>query len=328
MQRRFKGLVIVGAMIAAAAYFLQSFEIGGLDQLTVRPRSESPFGTASRALPPAARDGQTIRIATFNIQVFGESKMSKPEVMEVLAEVVRRFDIVAIQEIRAKNQMIVPRFVDMINSTGRHYDFVLGPRLGRTSSKEQYAYIYDTASVEVDPESIYTVDDPDDLLHRPPLVAGFRARGPPPEDAFTFTLINIHTDPDEVPEEIRALAAVFRAVRNDGRGEDDIILLGDLNASDRQLGELADIANMAWALSNTPTNTRGTAMYDNILFQASATTEFTGAAGVLDLMSEFNLTLDVAQQVSDHLPVWAEFSVYEGGRVGRFAAGAEAATRQ
>lgn len=36
-------------------------------------------------------------------------------------------------------------------------------------------------------------------------------------------------------------------------------------------------------------------------------------------MREFNLSLDQALQVSDHLPVWAEFSVYEGGRAGSVA---------
>ena len=36
-------------------------------------------------LPPQP-DGGTINIASFNIQVFGQTKASKPEVMEILAE--------------------------------------------------------------------------------------------------------------------------------------------------------------------------------------------------------------------------------------------------
>jgi hypothetical protein len=42
----------------------------------------------------------TITIANFNIQVFGQKKASKPEVMYTLAKIISRFDIVAIQEIR------------------------------------------------------------------------------------------------------------------------------------------------------------------------------------------------------------------------------------
>jgi hypothetical protein len=55
------------------------------------------------------------------------------------------------------------------------------------------------------------------------------------------------------------------------------------------------------------------------MFQQPATSEFTGRAGVFDIVREFNLTLDEALEVSDHLPVWAEFSVYEGGQLGRVA---------
>ena len=115
--------------------------------------------------------------------------------------------------------------------------------------------IFDRASVEIDRTQLYTVDDPDDLLHREPLVGWFRVRGPPPDQAFTFSLINIHTDPDEVQHEINVLDDVFRAVRDDGRGEDDVILLGDLNADDRHLGQLGQIPGIRCVILNMNTNT-------------------------------------------------------------------------
>ena len=234
-------------------------------------------------LPQVERDGSTIRVASFNIQVFGEKKIANPRVRALLAEIVRHFDVVAIQEIRSK-QDILPQFVDELNATGRHYDYVIGPRLGRTSSKEQYAFIFDTASIEVDRTALYTVADPDDLLHREPLVGWFRVRGPPPEQAFTFSLVNIHTDPDETGQELDALADVFRAVRDDGRGEDDVIVLGDLNVDDQHLGRLGQISNIHWAVSGVATNTRGTKQYDNIVFSELATTEYTGRWGVFDMI--------------------------------------------
>ena len=46
----------------------------------------------------------------FNIQVFGPSKASKPEVMEVLASIISQFDIVAIQEIRDKSGKVIKIF--------------------------------------------------------------------------------------------------------------------------------------------------------------------------------------------------------------------------
>ena len=54
-------------------------------------------------------------------------------------------------------------------------------------------------------------------------------------------------------------------------------------------------------------------MYDNIVFDRNATVEYTGRSGVLDFAKEFSLTQEQALEVSDHMPVWAEFSVYEGG---------------
>ena len=158
--------------------------------------------------------GPAIRIASFNIQVFGDSKASKTVVMQTLAAIIQNFHLVAIQEIRTKDEHFIDNFLrTYVNTNGRTYDKVVGPRLGHTNSKEQYAFIYDTAAIEVNPNSIYTVNDPDGLLQRTPLVAQFRVRGPPPEQAFTFTLIDMHTEPDQAVAECNTLAQVYQAVR-------------------------------------------------------------------------------------------------------------------
>ena len=56
-----------------------------------------------------------------------------------------------------------------------------------------------------------------------------------------------------------------------------------------------------------------------MLFLARETNEYTGRAGVIDMVRRFNLTTEQALEVSDHLPIWAEFSIYEGGNRGRVA---------
>ena len=284
-----------------------------LAELGALPNRSAFPGTTTFTTTPA-RVGESIRIASFNIQVFGPPKLDRPEVAEVLARIIRMFDVVAIQEIRSEQQDLMLRFVRLINADGQAaYDYVLGPRLGRSNSKEQYAYVYNTATLELDRSSVYTVEDRDDLLHREPLVAGFRARGAAENEAFTFTLINIHTDPDEVKREVSVLDDAFRAVRDDGRQEDDIILLGDLNAAPRQFGDVAKIPYVQWVIDDVPTNTRRTETYDNLLFDRRATSEFLGRAGVVDLVREFNLSQAAALEISDHLPIWAEFTVREGG---------------
>ncbi len=262
---------------------------------------------AGASAQPVAKPWDAVLIASFNIQVFGESKMSKPHVVNVLAQVVRQFDVVAIQELRSKNDQIVPSFVQQVNATGGRYHFIVGPREGRTNSKEQYIFIYDTDRIEVDLASPAVFPDPADRLHRPPLCVRFRTRIIPEHMAFTFWLVNTHTDPDEVPQELAALGDVFRGMQAARPDEDDVIMLGDLNAGPPQFQPLAPIPGLAWAIDGVTTNTRGTKTYDNLVFSLPATSEYLGRWGVLDLQQTFGLSQEAALEVSDHNPVWAAF---------------------
>ena len=89
-------------------------------------------------LPPlTAYSTNFIKIASFNIQVFGKSKANKPEVMSILASIISNFDIVAIQEIRDKSGTAIKKLENAVDAKGINYEYVIGPRLGRTSSKEQ-----------------------------------------------------------------------------------------------------------------------------------------------------------------------------------------------
>jgi deoxyribonuclease-1-like protein len=309
--------------IVAALFGAYVAENGGLKGLKLPSGwiAAEPAAPASTAGPIPARASDTIRIATWNIEVFGEAKLQNPAAMNVIVSILRNFDVIAIQEVRAANQDVVPELVALLNAGGEHhYDYCLGPRLGRTVSKEQYVFLFDMASIEVDRNQLYTVDDARyDLLHREPLVGWFRARGAPPEQAFTFTLVNVHTDPEEVDRELDALGDVYFRVQGDARQEDDTIILGDFNANDRNLRKLGQIAGLTRLVVNTPTNTLQNAQYDNMLFLETTTPEFTGRGGVFDFLREFNLSREQAMQVSDHLPLWAEFSVFEGGRAGPVA---------
>lgn len=267
-----------------------------------------------------------VRIGAFNIQSFGQTKLGKPHVMKRLARIVREFDVLAIQEIRSKEQNVMPTLTALVNQMGeaydgRRYEFLIGPRLGRTTSKEQYAYIYDATRIAPFPKFVYTLPDKYEDFHREPYVARFQFIGEPPRgrEPWTFTLINIHTDPDETSWELSRLDDAFRAVQRDGSGEDDYILLGDLNASDTKMGELGQIRHVIAALQNVMTNTRRTAMYDNILFDRTKTSEYTGMSGVFDFAAEYGLTEREALEISDHLPVWADF--YAGENNGAILAG-------
>lgn len=293
--------------LAVAVILLAMMSVGffsGCDELL-------PVGRGvPNSLPPAA-GGDTVTIGSFNIQVFGDSKMKKSDVMKLLAKTIRQFDVVAIQEIRTKTPHFLDKFLEKVNSDGGHYRFIIGPREGRTVSKEQYAYIYNAATIELIEGSAHSIPDPSDRLHRPPFVASFRVRGPPVEKAFRFTLVNIHTDPDEVKTELVALRNVYRAVRRNDPAEDDVILLGDLNANVKKLRKYGWPDQVHCAIQNVKTNTAQTKLYDNLLFDRQATAEYTGQFGVFNFMTEYNLTQTKAKRVSDHMPVWGVFSSRE-----------------
>jgi hypothetical protein len=121
---------------------------------------------------------------------------------------------------------------------------------------------------------------------------------------------------------------VYHVVRQASGGEDDIIILGDLNVDDQHLGALGQIPNMRAVVRGVPTNAAKTSQYDNIMLHQPSTGEFTGRWGVYDIGRLHNLSPEQVKQVSDHLPVWAEFSAYEAIAPGRVAGRAGGALTQ
>ena len=71
--------------------------------------------------------------------------------MDTLVDIVRGYDLVAIQEIKDKSQNVPEKFLRMINAKGGDYQMVLSERTGKhesdKSSQEQYAYIYNAATI-------------------------------------------------------------------------------------------------------------------------------------------------------------------------------------
>jgi len=292
---------------------LQQYRIDGLDRLKLRPRDGSAESTNAPDEQTPGGTKRAVRIGSYKLRDFGLVQLGQPRTMKVLTEVVGSFDVLALEGLSENSGEALRALVEQVNAQGRHYDVALGAADGRQTNSRD-AFLFDTDRLEVDRSALYSVADPDRLLAHPPLVGWFRVRGLSVEHAFTFTLMTVSSTAAEQD----ALAAAYRAVRDDGRGEDDVILLGDFGADDRHLGPLAQIPRFAAAISAVPTNTQGDRQTDNIVFSRSAT-EFTGRSGVLDVIRHFNLTVAEALAVSDHMPVWAEFGAYEGGEAGGLA---------
>ena len=146
--------------------------------------------------------------------------------------------------------------------------------------------------------------------------AGFALGALHRKQAFTFSLATVHTDPDETNTELDVLDDVFFKIRDDPRrGEDDVILAGDFNAKAVHLRQLGQVKGLAKIIhGETPTNTLlYRAIRQHLVSMRKPRASSPGVAACFDFVREYRLTPEQAQRISDHLPVWAEFSVYEGG---------------
>lgn len=197
---------------------------------------------------------------------------------------------------------------------GSQYDYVVSERLGRTSSKEQYAYIYNTLTVELT-NTPFTYPEPEgtDLFHREPYIASFKALN----GNFDVTLIVIHMDPDEATDEINALNAVVEYTQSMNSDEQDFIVMGDLNADCSYFNEDSTStlsgSDYYWCINHSVDTTTKTTdcTYDRIIITNAAVSDFTGNASVFRFDAEYGLTEDETTAVSDHYPVYAEFGWVE-----------------
>lgn len=258
----------------------------------------------------AAAASEKIRIATFNIQNFGRTKAGKPEVMQVLASIIRKYDVVAVQEVSDSTEQAPHGLLDEINADGSAYALLLSERTGKQpddlSSREQYAFYYNTRTLRARDTGTLYPDDEHDYFQREPYVAGFETN----DGALRFVLVTIHTMPERAFAEIGSLKEVVGWVQTRYPGESDFLLLGDFNAgcsyvNAAQLQELRTVElPYLWIVPDTSDSNVSASKacpYDRIVSALGLTPNYTGSWGVDRCYTD--------RAISDHWPVWAEFSV-------------------
>jgi len=286
------------------------------------PRAAIPFRQVSisdTSREAAAVVGETIRVASFKIH--GKGKLNDRKRIQNLAEIIRQFDVVAIQDDDQRD--MTSQVVNYLNQNGMgDYRFV-----DRRDRNRTFAIVFNQDSIILDHSHWYSVNDPDRLLTHEPLVAWFRARKAPADEAFTFTLVNLELNAEKAEQELGQLANLFLAIREDGRGEDDVLIAGNFKCGDEVLVETKGSDLLNWVVAGKATNTESTAQMDNIIFNRRATVEYTGKSGVYDFMSRLNTTLSSALTISKSMPVWGEFSIKEGQSSGRISSTSESPYR-
>ena len=266
---------------------------------------------------------EAAKVATFNIQVFGDTKMGKEEVVTELVEIFQRYDMVAVQEIKDIDQEVPYQFLDALNeyllnqrenSTDNNnttevekWMMVLSNRTGiqddDINSQEQYAFYYRSTVFRALDNGVLYNDSTNDSFQREPLIAHFMLLNLQGEDTGTeLTFINIHTKPTLAVEEMTALGEVV-SWSQANRG-DNVVLLGDFNgdcsyASYNELVQLPiSTENFTWLIPDNADTTVGDSRcaYDLIVSTGDLDGRLTGQWGVDEEIS--------SSDVSDHRPVW------------------------
>jgi len=283
---------------------------------------------------PAKTTDLNLLIGTWNIKAFGRihpafdenpgSPKRNLRALAALVEVIRRLDVVAIQEVKRDTsglrlllEWLGPDWGAIVT------DVTVGPQ----GNAERLAFVFDRRRAQ--PSGLAgeivlppTAEGaPQTQFARTPYAVGFRAGGE------RFTLVTAHilyAVPQERTPEILALAGhVAREMRDRAEAaieeEDNLIVLGDFNTEQRHgdpnfeafvstgLWVPPQLDGLRTAAGSKPK------FYDQIAwFRPALNLIYSDRAGVIDfagaVFPELS-TQEMVARVSDHFPLWAEFRI-------------------
>jgi endonuclease/exonuclease/phosphatase (EEP) superfamily protein YafD len=288
------GILIVFAVVAGGWWVYQrARERGG-------PTASSFPGATAAATHPQGR----VRIATWNLRKFSD-RVDHPPDLVTIARIIQEnsFDLLAIQEVQQQGQ-IVQKLRRQLNEPWRV------EITAQTGNHERYAFLYRSDRVELI-EGPRLAEGPDAaVFDRRPANATFKSGN------FDFMLLTAHLWYGEKANnakrraEAEALVRIAAGIAQRG-AEKDLIVLGDFNEMHNGAGNLHLFEEQGWIrLNREATNLGSSEAFDNMLIDPRFTREFAGSVGVVrfDELLYGNDDKRAMEDVSDHRPLWADFS--------------------
>ncbi|XP_061837310.1 deoxyribonuclease-1-like isoform X2 [Nerophis lumbriciformis] len=269
-----------------------------------------------------------MKIAAFNIQRFGLTKVSNPDVLSALVKIVSRYDIIVILEVVDVSGTAVELFVKELNraNASHHYAQQLSSRLGRNRYKEQFLFLYRDDVVDL--VDCYQYEDNQecdmDAFAREPYILHFKPHNTVKGIAGLtmlkdIVLIPVRTTQWDTEKELDELYDVFLAVKAKWK-TDNVMILGDFNADGKFVTHkgmkelrIRSDKNFHWLIGDdvdTTSNTANTHTYDRIVVYGDDVMAaiVPQSAKPFNFHREFSMTEELAQQVSDRYPVEVELS--------------------
>jgi deoxyribonuclease-1-like protein len=249
---------------------------------------------------------QNISVCSWNLKDFGKSKSDQE--ITVIANILKSFDVIAVQEVVAGygGPQAIARLADQLNRSGAAWEYALSAATSGTSHQaERYAYIWKKTKVKKmgEPwlESKYGAQ-----FDREPYYGRFKVAGK------VFTLVSFHAIPkSKQPEtEIKYFKYLPPLYPND-----NLIFCGDFNLPQshsvftplRKMGYISSMVNQKTSLRQKCINNDCLASeYDNFYFNESKINFI--SAGIIHFYKAFD-NLKVASLVSDHVPIFLNFSL-------------------
>ena len=236
-------------------------------------------------LPILDDSNSTIKIANWNLQIFGDSKASDKELIKYYQSKIDDYDIIFIQEIRdADGSAFELLCKDLAN-----YNCKISSRAGRSVSKEQYGIIY-KKELRMYNFMDFNPDD-SDRWERPPIVTVFNL------GTYNLSLINIHIKPEDVKSELNNLESFYYITNV---VYENIVLLGDLNAdcSYYKPEDEPEFDTLKWVIGDEADTTvsKTDCAYDRIIINDP----------LINRVVNSGIDKTITEDKSDHYIVWVE----------------------
>ncbi|WP_257459663.1 exonuclease/endonuclease/phosphatase family protein [Archangium lipolyticum] len=247
-----------------------------------------------------------LKVASWNIQIFNSTRAQNADIMKVVVDTIKQYDLVLVQEIRDGTDTTTTLLNQVNAATGNAYGILVSNRLGRMAAKQQYAYLYKKSALKV--VDSYHYADADDLFAREPFVARFSTTQ---ATVKNFFVVPINTDPASAVKEVGALVKVYDDAVKRWTIQNGVIM-GNMNAGCAYFAKkhwatnpLRTDPRFSWLIGDDINTTVGKAdcPYDRAVVAGDKMRANTAQARTAYLTERFNLSLDAMKLVSDHYPI-------------------------
>ncbi|XP_063065273.1 deoxyribonuclease I-like 1-like [Engraulis encrasicolus] len=257
----------------------------------------------------------SLKICAFNVQSFGEAKAHNKKVMDVLIKIIARCDLCLVQEVRDSKGKAIPTLVKHLNKFDKSHSYahLESKRLGKTTYKEQYVYIYRQDVLEVK-DHYYLQEGGSNLtklFSREPFIIRVQSPSTLVKD---FVLVGQHTCPKNAMQEIEQLYGVYTEISKKWKTQ-NVMFLGDLNAGCSYItvkgwkaNRLRNDPKFRWLIGDevdTTVRENTRCAYDRIVVHGKELNYgiVPDSAQPFNFKREFQLSEEEALEISDHYPV-------------------------